>query len=78
MSQKELKKMKIRIPHWYLSFYFFGSKVAPCNVGFEKNSQANKAREWIGGPSVVFSNRNANILEGENEEKKRIPTWSSK
>jgi hypothetical protein len=45
MSQKELKKKKIRIPHWYLNFYFFGSKVAPCNVGFEKNSQAKKARE---------------------------------
>ena len=78
MSQKELKKMKIRIPHWYLIFYFFGSKVAPCNVGFEKNSQAKKAREWIGGPSVVFSNRNANILEGEYEEKKLIPIEASK
>ena len=26
----------------------------------------------------MFSDRNANILEGKNEEQKRIPTWSSK
>ena len=67
------KRRKIAFPHWHLSFYFFGSKVAPCDFGFEKKNQAKKARDCLGGPSVVFSNRNANMLEGENGEKKESP-----
>jgi hypothetical protein len=72
------KRRKIAFPHCHLSFYFFGSKVAPCDFGFAKKTQAKKARDCLGGPSVVFSNRNANILEGEYEEKKLIPIEASK
>ena len=72
------KRRKIAFPHCHLSFYFFGSKVAPCDFGFAKKTQAKKARDCLGGPSVVFSNRNANILEGKNEEKKLIPIEASK
>ena len=55
-----------------------GVDIRLSDFGFKKKSQAKKARDGLGGPSVVFSNRNANILERENEEKKLIPTWSSK
>ena len=54
-------------PEWHLNVYFFGSKVTPCDVGVGKKSQAKKTRDSLGGPSVVFSDKNANVLESKNE-----------
>ena len=76
LSQRDLKKKKNTFPRWHFSFYVFGSKIAPRDFGFEKNSQAKKARDCLGGPSVVFSNKNAKLLEGKKKAKQRITTWS--
>ena len=54
-------------------FYFFGSKVAPCDFGFEKKSQAKNARECLGGPSVVFSDKNAQKQKAKKEQNSESP-----
>ena len=79
MSQRELKKKKNRIPSLVFEFFTFSAPKSPLAISAsEKKSQAKKARDCLGGPGVVFSNRNTNILEGGNEAKERFPTWSWK
>ena len=78
MSQRELEKEENRIPPLVFEFVLFQLQSHPLRFRLRKKSQAKKARDCLGGPGVVFSDRNDNILEGKNEETKQLPTWSSK
>ena len=79
MSHRELKNRKNRIPRVSFEFFTFSAPKSPLAISApEKKAKQTKTRDCLGGPSVVCSNRNTNILEGKNEEQKRFPTWSWK